>query len=157
MGKTASVAEDKVSQLIRDYRWMKNEIGRLQRIVYGNTFPMQSWGVAQYGIDAAMPKGSKGKSIAEMDAMDVREKKQIQRLKSYEKYIYALEMAVDELEDERQKIIYDCLLDEMTYRQIALHLAVSKDYVQKQKADIVRQIGQSRQITAILTDVKQCV
>lgn len=61
---------DQISQLIRDYRWMKNEINRLQRIVYGNTFPMKSWGVAQYGIDAAMPKSSKGKSVAEMDAMD---------------------------------------------------------------------------------------
>lgn len=148
---------DQISQLIKDYRWMKNEINRLQRIVYGSTSPMKSWGVAQYGIDAAMPKGSKGKSFAEMDAMDVREKKQIERLEAYERNVYALEMAVDALSDERQKIIYDCLLDEMTYRQIALHLAVSKDYVQKQKNDIVRQIRQSRQITSILTQEKECV
>lgn len=148
---------DQLSQLIKDYRWMKNEISRLQRIVYGSTFPMQSWGVAQYGIEAVMPKGSKGKSHAEMDAMDVRERKQIERLKVYERNVFALEMAVDALEDERQKIIYDCLLDEMTYRQIALHLAVSKDYVQKQKNEIVRQIRQSRQITAILTREKQIV
>lgn len=104
-----------------------------------------------------MQKRSKGKSVAEMDAMDVREKKQIQRLEAYEKYVYALEVAVDELEDEKQTIIYDCLLDEMTYRQIALHLAVSKDYVQKQKLDIVRQIRQSRQITAILQLDKRLV
>lgn len=148
---------DQISQLIKDYRWMKNEINRLQRTIYGSTFPMKSWGVAQYGIDAVMPKGSKGKSFAEMDAMDVRERKQIERLEAYEKYIYAIETAVDVLADERQKIIYDCLLDEMTYRQIALHLAVSKDYVQKQKTDIVRQIRQSRQITAILTGEKEVV
>lgn len=148
---------EQITQLIRDYRWMKNEIGRLQRIIYGTTFPMKSWGVAQYGIDAAMPKGSKGKSIAEMDAMDLREERQIQRLESYQKYVYALESAVDILEDERQKIIYDCLLDEMTYRQIALHLNVSKDFVQRQKTEIVRQMRQSRQITAILTADKKCV
>lgn len=148
---------ERIAQMVRDYRWMKNEINRLQRIIYGSSIPMIKWGVAQYGIEAAMPKGSKGKSQAEMDAMDVRERKQIQRLKNYERYVYALESAVDVLEDERQKIIYDCLLDEMTYRQIALHLAVSKDYVQKQKVDIVRQIGQSRQITAILTSEKTAV
>ncbi|PID03616.1 hypothetical protein CSV67_02955 [Sporosarcina sp. P2] len=148
---------EQITQLIRDYRWMKNEIGRLQRIIYGTTFPMKSWGVAQYGIDAAMPKGSKGKSIAEMDAMDLREKRQIQRLEDYQKYVYALESAVDILEDERQKIIYDCLLDEMTYRQIALHLNVSKDFVQRQKTEIVRQMRQSRQITGILTATKKCV
>ena len=74
---------EQIAQLIRDYRWMKNEINRLQRIVYGSTFLMKSWGVAQYGIDAAMPKGSEGKSHDEMDAMDVRERKQIERLETY--------------------------------------------------------------------------
>lgn len=146
-----------ISQLIKDYNWMKKEIARLQRIIYGSTVPMIKWGVAQYGIESVMPKGSSGKSVAELDAMDLREKRQIERLESYQKYVYALESAVDILEDERQKIIYDCLLDEMTYRQIALHLNVSKDYVQKQKNEIVRQIGQSRQITAILQKEKICV
>ena len=47
-----------MEQLIRDYRWMKNEVTRLQLIIYGYQVPMNSWGVAQYGIDAAMPKGS---------------------------------------------------------------------------------------------------
>ncbi len=142
--------------MIRDYNWMRKEITRLQRIIYGSPIPMVKWGVAQYGIEAVMPKGSKGKSHAEMDAMDLREKRQIERLESYQRYVYALETAVDVLEEERQKIIYDCLLDEMTYRQIAMHLNMSKDFVQKQKNEIVRQIRQSRQITAILQSEKQC-
>lgn len=145
-----------ISQMIRDYNWMRKEITRLQRIIYGSPIPMVKWGVAQYGIEAVMPKGSKGKSHAEMDAMDLREKRQIERLESYQRYVYALETAVDVLEEERQKIIYDCLLDEMTYRQIAMHLNMSKDFVQKQKNEIVRQIRQSRQITAILQSEKQC-
>lgn len=145
-----------ISQLIRDYNWMKKEIVRLQRIIYGSTYPMKSWGVAQYGIEATLPKGSRGKSIAELEAMDIREKKQRERLETYERYVYALEKAVDVLKDERQKIIYDCLLDEMTYRQIAMHLNVSKDFVQRQKNDIVRQMRQSRQILSILQNEKQC-
>ena len=143
-----------ISQLIRDYNWMKKEVVRLQRIIYGGTIPMINWGVAQYGVEATMPRGSKGKSHAELEAMDIREKRQIQRLETYQRYIYALEKAVDVLEDERQKIIYDCLLDEMTYRQIAVHLSVSKDYIQIQKQNIVRQIRQNRQITAILQPEK---
>ncbi|WP_453992131.1 sigma-70 family RNA polymerase sigma factor [Bacillus nitroreducens] len=144
-------------QLIKDYNWMKKEISRLQRIIYGTSFPMKSWGVAQYGIEATLPKGSRGKSQAELEAMDLREKRQIERLETYERYVYALESAVDVLKDERLKIIYDCLLDEMTYRQIALHLNVSKDYVQKRKNEIVRQISQSRQITSILQKEKSVV
>lgn len=135
---------------------MKKEIARLQRIIYGSTSPMKSWGVAQYGDEAAMPRGSSGKSYAELRDMDIREEKQIRRLEDYQRNVYALETAIDVLEDERQKIIYDCLLDEMTYRQIALHLSMSKDFVQKQKNDIVRQIRQSRQITAILQLEKEC-
>ncbi|MBS4204025.1 sigma-70 family RNA polymerase sigma factor [Bacillus sp. FJAT-49754] len=136
---------------------MKKEIARLHRIIYGSTVPMIKWGVAQYGIEATMPKGSSGMSASELDAMDLREKRQIERLETYQRYVYALESAVDILENERQKFIYDCLLDEMTYRQIALHLNMSKDFVQKQKNDIVRQIRQSRQITAILTMEKSAV
>ncbi|MEK3886546.1 sigma-70 family RNA polymerase sigma factor [Bacillus sp. FSL K6-3431] len=147
---------DRISQLIKDYNWMKKEIARLQRIIYGSTSPMKSWGVAQYGDEAAMPRGSSGKSYAELRDMDIREEKQIRRLEDYQRNVYALETAIDVLEDERQKIIYDCLLDEMTYRQIALHLSMSKDFVQKQKNDIVRQIRQSRQITAILQLEKEC-
>lgn len=147
---------DRISQLIKDYNWMKKEIARLERIIYGSTSPMKSWGVAQYGDDASMPKGSSGKSHAELRDMDIREEKQIRRLEDYQRNVYALETAIDVLEDERQKIIYDCILDEMTYRQIALHLNVSKDFVQRQKIDIVRQMRQSRQITAILTSEKEC-
>lgn len=56
--------------------------------------------------------------------MDLRGKRQIKSLETYQRNVYALESAVDILKDERQKIIYDCLLDEMTYRQIALHLTI---------------------------------
>lgn len=74
-----------ISQLIRDYNWVKKEIILLQRIVYGPPVPMIKWGVAQYGIESLMPKGSKGKSAAEMDQMDLREKRQIQRLETYQR------------------------------------------------------------------------
>lgn len=141
----------KIEEWVRDYNWMKKEIVRLQKVNYGNSISMRSWGVAQYGIEAVMPKGSSGKSAAELEHMDIREEKQRKRLEKYECIVYALEMAFDALEDERQKIIYDCLLEEMTYRQIAMHLNVSKDYVQRQRKKIVRQIGQSRQIQSILT------
>lgn len=143
-----------ISKLIREYRRMKNEIERLNRVLYGSSSFIRSYGVARYGIEATLPRGSSLRSIAELEAMDLREQKQIERLERYERYVYALELAFDILEDETQKIIYDCLLDGMTYRQIAAHLSVSKDYVHKHKKDIVRQIRQNRQITHILQNEK---
>ncbi|QUW22474.1 sigma-70 family RNA polymerase sigma factor [Sporosarcina sp. Marseille-Q4063] len=148
---------EKNAQLIRDYNWMKNEIDRLQGIIWGGSAPIRSWGVAQYGIESVMPKVSRGKSYAELEALDIREKNQLDRLEKYERHVYALEKALDVLKDERQKIIYDCLLDEMTYRHIALHLARSKYYVRNQRNDIIGQISQSSQINAILTGEKQVV
>ncbi|WP_249928301.1 hypothetical protein [Niallia circulans] len=54
--------EINIAELIRDYRMMKREIERLQRIIYGKSVPMRSWGVAQYGVEATLPHGSSGKS-----------------------------------------------------------------------------------------------
>ena len=103
-----------ITVLIRDYRMMKREIERLQKIVYGAPMPMLSWGVAQYGIEATLPKGSKGKSQAELRDMDIREQKQIERLKEYERKVFAIESAADFLDREILKICYD-LINESLY------------------------------------------
>lgn len=137
--------------MISNYRMWKREIQRLERVLYGGHRSMSSWGVAQYGLDAAMPKGSSIRSVVELERMDVRERSQIKRLQRLESYVYALEVAYDLLKDEQLKTVYDCLLDGMTYRQIAEHLTSSKDYVYRSKKEIVRQIGQNRQIMTILT------
>ena len=140
-----------IEYMISNYRLWKREIQRLERMLYGGYRSMSSWGVAQYGLDAAMPKGSSIMPKSELERLDVRERSQLARLGRLESYVYALEAAYDILKSEQQKIIYDCLLDGMTYRQIAEHMASSKDFVYRQKKDIVRQIGQNRQIRMILT------
>ena len=140
-----------IEYMISNYRLWKREIQRLERMLYGGYRSMNSWGVAQYGLDAAMPKGSSIMPKSELERLDVRERSQLARLGRLESYVYALEAAYDILKSEQQKIIYDCLLDGMTYRQIAEHMASSKDFVYRQKKDIVRQIGQNRQIRMILT------
>src|SRR3954464_4326067 len=111
-----------ITELIRDYRMMKREIERLQRIIYGTVQPMRSWGVALYGIEASMPRGSKGKSQAELRDMDIRELKQLARLEEYEIKVVAIESAGDLLNSEILKICYDCMLEGLTRKQIAMHL-----------------------------------
>ncbi|MFJ9462137.1 sigma-70 family RNA polymerase sigma factor [Viridibacillus arvi] len=138
------------SQMIKDYSWMRKEIDRLQNNIHGYLVPMNSWGVAQYGIDAAMPKGSSGKSKEEMDRMDARERRCFKRLTRYETEVYLIETAVDLLDNEVDKVIYDCLLDGMSFREIALHLGISKDGVQKAKKNIVAQIVQDEQVETFL-------
>ena len=130
-----------ISDLIRDYRMMKREIKRLQKVIYGKSFPMRSWGVAQYGIDAAMPKGSSGKSQAELKNMDIREQKQYERLEEYQRRVVAIESAGDLLNREILKIVYDCTLSGVTRHQISIHLEISRDSVDKLRSEIKAQIN----------------
>lgn len=139
-----------VTELIRDYRMMKREIDRLQRIIYGKCLPMRSWGVAQYGVEATLPKGSSGKSQEELRDMDIREQKQIERLKEYQRKVYAIESAGDFLDREILKIVYDCMLGGMTRHHIAIHLEISRDSVDKLRSEIKAQIGSNTTFSKLL-------
>ncbi|USK57808.1 hypothetical protein LIS82_26665 (plasmid) [Cytobacillus solani] len=71
--KEAASIVNQIETLLRDFYWMKKEVNRLQKYLYGRPSPMRSWGVAQYGLDVAMPKGISGKSQMELRSMDIRE------------------------------------------------------------------------------------
>ncbi|WP_240056487.1 sigma-70 family RNA polymerase sigma factor [Bacillus mesophilum] len=146
-----------ISELIRDYRMMKREIDRLQKILFGQTMPMRSWGVAQYGIEATLPHGSAGKSQAELRDMDIREQKQIARLEEYQRRVYAIESAGDYLDKEILKIVYDCMLEGMTRQAIAVHLEISRDSVDKLRSDIKAQIGTNTTFSKLLHGEKLAV
>ena len=79
------------------------------------------------------------------------------RLERIKSYVYALEKALDLIEDEQLKTIYDCLLEGMTNRQIAGHLSASKDYVRYKKHEVFSQISQNSQIRTLLTLQKSAV
>lgn len=145
------ITTDMINKMIQDYRWMKAEIKRLQKVLFGEIIPMRNWGVAKYGDEAVFSNGSSLKSEAEIKQMDIREEKQYERLILIERRVYALEYVFQILETELYKTIYDLLLDGMTYRYISKHLALSKDFVQSVKKDVIVQIRQNRQISDILT------
>lgn len=141
---------DQIESLLRDYHWMKKEVERLERTIYGYTTPMKSWGVAQYGIEATLPKGSSGKSQAELRDMDLREERLYKRLEKYKGKVFAIEMAADLLEGEKEKVIYDCMLDGMSYRAIAYHIGTSRNQAKKYKDAILNQLSQKSQFVQLL-------
>lgn len=149
--------KEQLETLIKDYRWMRKEVNRLQGILYGHSAPMRSWGVAQYGLEAAMPKGSGGKSQAELKRMDIREERLYKRLERFEEAVYGLEWAADFLENEKDKVIYDCLLDRMSYRSIAYHVGITRNDVKKQKDYILNHLCQKSQLVQLLKLKKSAV
>jgi DNA-binding NarL/FixJ family response regulator len=141
---------EQIEELLRDYKWMRKQVDHLQRQLYGYSSPMKSWGVAQYGLEAAMPKGSPGKSLEELKKMDIREERLYERLRNYEEQVFAIEMAGDLLDDEKQKVIYDFLLDGMSFRYISYHLGITRNQVKETKKSILSQLSQKSHFVSLL-------
>ncbi|AIW30999.1 MULTISPECIES: sigma factor-like helix-turn-helix DNA-binding protein [Bacillus] len=144
-----------IEEWIRDYNFMLREISRLSRILNKVEFAGQKL-VATYGDEAGMPRGSAGISQAELRQMDRREK----RLRKYETIVDFLERSTEEIEDEKNRIVFDCMLEGMKFREIALHLGVSRETVRRIKNDIVChlcQMCETCQLLQLLNQIKSAV
>ncbi|CAL1524485.1 sigma-70 family RNA polymerase sigma factor [Bacillus subtilis] len=146
-----------IENLINSYHWMAKEVHRLQKVRYGSVIPMKNWGVAQYGLEAAMPKGSPGKSQAELRQMDMREERLFKRLKYYEERVYVVELGVEKIKEEKHKVIYDCMMEGMSYRAISLHLGISRETVRKMKDELISQLCQDCHFERLLNPKKSVV
>ncbi|MEC0765077.1 sigma-70 RNA polymerase sigma factor region 4 domain-containing protein [Bacillus atrophaeus] len=124
-----------VEEWIRDYDFMLREISRLSRILNKVEFAGQKL-VATYGDEAGMPRGSAGISQVELRQMDRREK----RLHKYESIVHYLDNVMENLEEEKHRIVYDCMMEGMSYTAIANHLDCSRDTVRKIKTSIIGNI-----------------
>lgn len=126
--------ENQVVEWIRDYNFMLREIARLNRLL--NSVHIGQKLTATYGIESTLPKGNGGISQAELRQMDIRER----RLYRYEMIIEFLETASEDFNDERQEIIFDCMIEGMSYSSIAIHLGCSRDTVREVKNVIIGNI-----------------
>lgn len=141
--------ENRVVEWIRDYNFMLREIARLNRLLNTPDFGRQKL-TSTYGIEASLPKGNGGISQAELRQMDIRER----RLYKYEMIIEFLETASKELDDEKQEIIYDCMLEGMSYSSIAIHIGCSRDTVREVKNVIIGNIVNKVNKSHILQKLK---
>lgn len=128
-----------IEEWIRDYKFMLREINRLNRLL--NRISFGGSMVAQYGIEATLPHGSSGISQAELKQVDRRE----QRLMKYEDITSFLNIVAAYIETDKYRIVYECMLDGMSYRAIAKHLGVSRDTVREIKEQILEIIVQKGQ------------
>jgi hypothetical protein len=143
------ILED-IERLLRDYSWMVREIHRLEKSLYGGGSTGRSWGVAQYGLEAAMPKGSGGISKVELAAMDEREERIFKRIKKLTMKVEAVEYAAEHIEGEMHKVVFDCLVEGMSYREISKHLGVSRTRVSQIKTEVMNQISRLDQIRQVV-------
>ncbi|MBS4190537.1 helix-turn-helix domain-containing protein [Bacillus sp. FJAT-49705] len=138
------MSHDEIEKLIYDYHWLRKEVSRLEKIIFGFSVPIKSLGAAQYGIEAALPKGSPLKSAAELEALDLREKRLYKRLNLYRVKVFAIEKIAElYLVDDQELILIDCMMEGMSYRAIAAHLGVSREKVRSIKNEMIDHIYQN--------------
>lgn len=145
--------EKQVENLLKDYYWMRNEIDRLEKCLAGSSSPMRSWGVAKYGIESVLSAGSSIRSQAELKNLDIREERLYKRLVTLQSRVYAIETATEDIEGEISKIVYECILDGMTYREIGFHLGLSKDKIRELKREIIRTVAKSERFRILFKEL----
>lgn len=127
----------KIEQLIYNYTFMLREVIRLESMYYGTDSSPSNRGVAQYGLEAAMPKGTAIRSAAEMDAMDRRELRMYNRIIEYRSKIILIEGAAELLENDVHRVIFDCMTDGMSYRSIGQHLGMSRNRLNESRNEMI--------------------
>jgi len=135
-----------LEDLIYQYHWRKKELDRISNILWGSNRNNKSVGVAQYGVEATLPKPNTNlKSVPEMDDMDARDKRLYDRWTIYQAKVYAIEMMIDQLDDEQHQIILDCMMEGMSYRSIADHLNISRTKLGEMKNNMLNHLCQKSQ------------
>ncbi|MGN7401720.1 helix-turn-helix domain-containing protein [Cytobacillus praedii] len=146
---------NEIEKLIYDYHWLRKEVSRLEKIVFGFSVPIKSIGVTQYGVEASLPKGSLLKSEAELAALDVREKRLYKRLNMYRKKVFAIEKIAElHLVDDQELTLMDCMMEGMSYRAIAAHLGLSREKIRTLKNELIGHIHQNCHFLHELKDDK---
>lgn len=118
---------------LADLVFLRNQVEFLEQQLFGGRIRV-SYGVAQYGIDMVMPKGSSGKSFAEMDDMDKREKRQLKEYKQFKSTIDVLErIAGFEFvrKDYKLRMIYELALSGCNMVEIGKLVSMDRRTVTK--------------------------
>jgi len=121
---------------VRNYRWMQKEIERIVKDL--NDVGIDSSMVAQWGVEAILPKGKGLKSTVN----EKRLKRQMERLERLQNKIDRIDAAVKKVDvDERQQVVMECMLDGVRMNMIAQHVEVSRSTMDELKRTIITKLA----------------
>ncbi len=124
------------------YHWMIKEIERLKRDLDKVTItaPEGSALVAQYGIEATLPKG-KGKKVAYLSVSEERYEKKLQRMKHLEEKVRRIQEAADKITCEKERAVIECILDGERMNFIARHVGISRQYLNEIRRKLIKKMA----------------
>ncbi|WP_060210416.1 LuxR C-terminal-related transcriptional regulator [Sporosarcina koreensis] len=129
--------EKQIERLLKDYHWMINSV----RIMRENLRDAGDGLTAQYGIEAAMPKG-KGETSDPVYREVVRRSKHHERIIGYESKIHMIQERVHVITDVRESEVLHWILEGKGYSWIARHMGLSERHIRRIKDSIVHQMSE---------------
>jgi hypothetical protein len=131
----------KTEEDLRSYHWMIKEIDRLDNQIR-RAIQINGHGdsrlVAQYGVEATLPKG-KGLKLSTMSICEEKYNRQVKRLENLEEKAMKINQALEAIEDDKERTVLECILDGERMNIIAKHVGVSRTRLNEIKRKIVIQ------------------
>jgi len=134
------ITKYEIENILKDYHWMLNSI----KIMRESLKDAGEGLTAQYGIEAAMPKG-KGKTSDPVYSEVIRRSKHWKKVQGYEQKVKIIQERLHLITDERENEILHWILEGKGYRWIARHMGLSETHIRRIKDSIVQKMSEMSQ------------
>lgn len=140
------MTEKQIEQILKDYHWMINSV----KVMRENLQDAGGKLIAQYGIEAAMPKAQGGSSDPVYTEV-VRRSKHFKTIEGYENKIMLIQKHIHVIQDVREKEVLHWILEGKGYSWIARHMGLSHTHIKRLFSSIAKQLVQDVQ------NVQKCI
>ncbi|WP_342432630.1 hypothetical protein [Neobacillus sp. FSL H8-0543] len=132
----------KTEEDLHSYHWMFREIERLKKDLNEaiKTFGPSSRLTAIYGDEAGMPQGQ-GLKLSSMSISEQRFDRQWQRLKKLEQKMERINHAANQITDDKERTVLECILDGVRMNMVARHVGISRTRLNEIKRLIVKKMA----------------
>lgn len=134
--------EKDIKHILSNYFWMIKEVQRIN----GELEEYETNVTAQYGIESTLPK-PKGLTSDTVANEVVRRDKKEQRKMEFVHKIKYVQDRIHLIEDDREKVVLDCLLDGLSISAISNHMGLTRKHIYRLRNSIVTRMSQMSQMS----------
>ena len=135
-------SDKEIKHILSNYFWMIKEVKRIN----DELSEIETSVTAQYGIEASMPKPQGLTSDAIANEV-IRRDKKAQRKYEFIRKIKYVQERIYLIEDDREKVVLDCLLDGMSISAISNHMGLSRTHIDRLRDSIVGRMSHMSQMS----------
>ncbi|API92483.1 MULTISPECIES: hypothetical protein [unclassified Virgibacillus] len=133
--------KEQIERAIKDYNWMIREIKRQRQMLEKD---IGTKVVSASGVEATLPK-SKGVISDPVVKEVIRRDRKSNWLSKLEKKVLFIQERLPAIDEPREVVVLECMLDGMTISAISKHMALSRKHIYTIKETIVQKMLQFTQ------------